>query len=649
MFSSLHKKSVHTNILLLVLGIISIGAAVWLYLDYRAIKNSFINEKRNTSKLIAKAIVDDIYEDMMEGRPDLVRYLMDDLSSIEAVEKIQIIRNNGKEQAFRDLKTIDAVREKIGQIPEEWYEVHDNFEGNSAEDVDTIEFKEAFKGFKEAWSSKPVFYFSDEGFSLTYLHPIIEKKECLSCHTQTGARGLIMVKTSLSDMQNLLSKNISIHLIFFLITLPMLGFLLSYLIKKSITGPLNKAVSVIARIEKSRNLSERISIDSEDEIGFLADGFNSLLGTLEGREVENEELLKVIEKGKKEWETTFDAIEDLISIQDKKGYILRVNEAFASKFGMSTHEAVGKEYYKLVYGLEKALSHLPHSMTLLDGKSHMVESFEPVLDANVSTTAFPLFGSNGLVATVSVIKDITEENLLKDKLIHSEKMSSLGNFVTGIAHEINNPLTGIMGFSQILMEVPVDKPVGEIKDKISKIYQEALRTQKILQGLLTFASVKKPKWNKMDMNAVINDTVDLKEYGRMEDFKLVLDLEEELPTTMGDFFLLQQVFINLVNNAIYAAKEKGATPTVIIKTSHVKNIIRVEVSDNGIGIAEDVIDKVFDPFFTTKTVGDGTGLGLSICHSIVKDHHGWIEVRLVPQGGTSIIVDLPIIESKALS
>ncbi|TAN59728.1 response regulator, partial [bacterium] len=248
---------------------------------------------------------------------------------------------------------------------------------------------------------------------------------------------------------------------------------------------------------------------------------------------------------------------------------------------------------------------------------------------------------------VHVARDITNEKQLREQLFHSEKLSSVGKLVAGIAHELNNPLMGILGFSQILMDMPGDKKLDDVKDKLKKIYQESLRTARIVQNLLTFARSQKTEREFTDINDIIRRTLDLKEYSLgANKIKTAFELAPNLPNTMADPYQLQQVFINIINNAEDAMTDYNKSGRLEIKTRKNRNKILITFKDDGPGIPKNILKKVFDPFFTTKEVGKGTGLGLSITHGIVTEHGGAIDITVPEAGGALVTIELPIIEKE---
>ncbi|MCR4288474.1 MAG: ATP-binding protein, partial [Deltaproteobacteria bacterium] len=235
---------------------------------------------------------------------------------------------------------------------------------------------------------------------------------------------------------------------------------------------------------------------------------------------------------------------------------------------------------------------------------------------------------------------ITKERLLSQRLVHSDKLSSLGELVSGVAHELNNPLTGIMCYSELLMEEGLGDTVNA---KLRKVNDATLRCKKIIDNLLTFARWHKPERRYESINKVVRDAVELRSYQlRVDNIEVKLALDDTIPKTMLDPHQMEQVFLNLINNARDAIKEKGSLGVITVKSGLISGMITVLVEDTGAGIAEDAGDKIFDPFFTTKAVGKGTGLGLSISYGIVREHGGDIYASQRTGGGTVFVVELPV-------
>ncbi len=241
-----------------------------------------------------------------------------------------------------------------------------------------------------------------------------------------------------------------------------------------------------------------------------------------------------------------------------------------------------------------------------------------------------------------IIRNIEKEIELQRQLIQSEKLSTMGQLVSGVAHELNNPLTGIIGFSELLM-MEADKSI--YKD-LKRIQEEAARARRIVQNLLSFARMHKPEKTKIDINGIIKNVLELKAYEmRVDNIEIKCNLDQNLPVTMGDPHQLQQVFLNIINNAHQAITSVKRSGTMNIRTCKKETSIIIEFSDTGPGISKENLTRIFDPFFTTKEVGKGTGLGLSLSYGIIKDHGGTIQVVSEEDKGATFTIALPIIEN----
>jgi PAS domain S-box-containing protein len=257
------------------------------------------------------------------------------------------------------------------------------------------------------------------------------------------------------------------------------------------------------------------------------------------------------------------------------------------------------------------------------------------------TSGIPLFdGAGNLKGYVGIDKDVTERRQMQEQLIITDRLASVGELAAGIAHELNNPLTGVVGFSQLLMEKEMPE---DIRQDVQVVYQEAQRTSQVVKNLLTFARKHAAVKEKVNINEVINKVLELRAYEQnLENIKVKAHYDSALPEVMADYFQLQQVFLNIVINAEYFMKEAHNEGTLTITTEKVGNKIRASFADDGPGIAQENLGHIFDPFFTTKEVGRGTGLGLSICHGVIAEHGGRIYVESELGKGATFIVELPI-------
>lgn len=260
---------------------------------------------------------------------------------------------------------------------------------------------------------------------------------------------------------------------------------------------------------------------------------------------------------------------------------------------------------------------------------------------------------NLLIAVGSQISNATERALLYDEsrqayenlrrtqeqLLNSEKMAAVGQLISGVAHELNNPLTAILGYSQLLSGSGQMGPLGI--EYSEKLYKQAQRTHRIVQNLLSFARQHKPERLPTRINHILEDTLALRDYDlRMSNIRVHLNLAEDLPEMSADPHQLQQVFLNMVNNAVDAILESSEDGDLWVCTRADNDKVYVEFTDSGPGVQE--ASRVFDPFYTTKPVGKGTGLGLSICYGIVTEHGGTIRVRNLAHRGASFTIELPL-------
>jgi two-component system NtrC family sensor kinase len=315
--------------------------------------------------------------------------------------------------------------------------------------------------------------------------------------------------------------------------------------------------------------------------------------------------------------------------------------------------------YEAGYGEQDLLGHPLAEMVPAARRAIFAEAFErtlegaaldnleiPVVRGSGSPGQFSISLSpmrdeqGGINSIVAVMTDITDAADLQAKMMHTEKMAALGQLVSGVAHEVNNPLAAIVGFTDLLLENP--EIPEQAKEELQVILQEAQRTRVIVQNLLSFARQMPAQREPVQVNSVMQQTLKLRAYDLSNHgVELVERYAEALPLILGDAHQLQQVFLNILNNAYDAVQETGRHGRIEIETADRSGQLEICFRDNGPGISHP--DRIFDPFFTTKEVGKGTGLGLSICYGIVRAHRGEIIARNNTDGtGCTFVVRLPI-------
>jgi len=240
---------------------------------------------------------------------------------------------------------------------------------------------------------------------------------------------------------------------------------------------------------------------------------------------------------------------------------------------------------------------------------------------------------------ITIVRDITERKRMQEQLMVTDRLASIGELAAGVAHEMNNPLTGVIGFSQLLLEKEIP---DDIKEDIAIINHEAQRTAEVVRNLLTFArkhvNIKQP----VNINSVIANVLRLRAYEqKVSNIKAITRLSPDLPEVMANSFQLQQVFLNIVLNAEHFMTESHGKGNLTITTEPVGGNVKISFSDDGPGIKKKDLRRIFDPFFTTKDVGKGTGLGLSICHGVITEHGGKLYVESEYGKGATFIIELP--------
>jgi two-component system, NtrC family, sensor kinase len=336
--------------------------------------------------------------------------------------------------------------------------------------------------------------------------------------------------------------------------------------------------------------------------------------------------------------------QSMILVVDTAGLVSYANRKCYQVGARGIGELVGNRLEEIV-----ALSHRRVLKNAFENtlEGHQINNLElPLvrggeLLGKFSANLSPMRDENGNVnSIVAVMTDVTDMATLQAKLVQTEKMAAVGQMVSGVAHEVNNPLTAILGFADLLLENS-DLPES-VREELQVIMQEAQRTKEIIQNLLSFARQNPVRQSKVQINQILRRTITLRAYDfTNRSIALIERFEEALPEVQGDAHQLQQVFLNILNNAYDAVCEANWEGQVIVETVCNAGNIEVRFRDNGSGIK--YIERIFDPFFTTKEVGKGTGLGLSICYGIMREHGGEISCFNNTDGpGATFLLRIPV-------
>ncbi|SNB48108.1 PAS domain-containing sensor histidine kinase [Geobacter sp. DSM 9736] len=459
----------------------------------------------------------------------------------------------------------------------------------------------------------------------------------------------------------------------------LLGAGSAYLIARQMTQPLTSLMEGVNIL--GSGVYQRIAPRGEDEIGRLAHAFNGMVENLERRDREKrqlEEQLRLAQqmKAKEEWERTFDTVPDLIAILDREQRIVRINRAMAEHLGVGKDEAAGRHCSELCPGCSSVYQEYERQTSKSAVQTEMRDEER---DRWYWVTLTPLSGnSRDMTELVYVARDISvrkkaeaEKRAMQAKLIQTNKMASLGLLVSGMAHEVNNPNSNIIFTAHLVAKAWQD--AGAVLDRyyeeegdfrigghyysqiretlpqhIAGITDNARRIEGIIKNLKDF--VRKGKadlGSEVDINSAISVAASLigNQIKRHTD-AFTLRLTDHLPRVKGNPQQLEQVFINLILNAVQALPGKKAGVTVATSLDAGNERIRVTIADEGCGMHPDVKANIFEPFFSTKLDYGGTGLGLAISKSILDEHGASIEIDSEPGKGTVVSILLPVSHQK---
>jgi len=297
-----------------------------------------------------------------------------------------------------------------------------------------------------------------------------------------------------------------------------------------------------------------------------------------------------------------------------------------------------------VHPKDKELIEKSINEALYEGKSYNIEYSIVLPDGSVrivhKKVTVTLDESGKPIRMVGTVQDITERRKMEEQLIITDRLASVGELAAGIAHELNNPLTSVIGFSDLLLQRDVP---DDVKKDLEVINREARRTAGVVRNLLTFSRKHAPEKQPVNINKIIQTVLALRAYEQqVNNIEVNTSLTADLPEIMANAFQLQQVFLNIIINAEHFMVEAYRKGTLTITTERVGDIIKASLADDGPGIPKENLGHLFDPFFTTKEIGKGTGLGLSISYGIITEHGGKIYAESEPGKGATFIVELPV-------
>jgi PAS domain S-box-containing protein len=454
------------------------------------------------------------------------------------------------------------------------------------------------------------------------------------------------------------------------------GLLVAFFMGRALNVSIRKLILGIKEVAKG-DLSYRVRLGMSDEIGQLADAFNKMaddLGASRRREQEKaaalaEEVVRrehievLLRQNEAYLRTIFDSVRTGVMLVDQETHVIvDANPMVVKMFGKPKEQIVGALCHAYVCPAQQGKCPITDLGQTVDNAERIFVTSSgarvPVLKTVLPVTINDRKLLLESFADVTELKAAEKElqfayDQLRDaqaQLLQTAKMASLGQMAGGVAHEINNPLTGVLNNVQLIKMLAQDRKEFNMKDfddLLAAIEASAVRCKNITQSLLNFSHTSHGVFQDVSMNEVMEKVVALIEQElRLQNVTIRKELDPDLPLIKGDSQLLQQVVFDLISNGKWAVQKKaeGKGGEIILKTRHDRqnNVVMFSVGDTGIGISRENQEKIFEPFFTTKDVGEGTGLGLSLVFNIIKAHEGTIEIESEVGQGTTFKISLPV-------
>lgn len=375
---------------------------------------------------------------------------------------------------------------------------------------------------------------------------------------------------------------------------------------------------------------------------------------------ERKQFENLLQKHQEEWEKSFDAIADIITILDKDMNIVRANKAAHKFFDVKHGALIGEKCHKVFSGFSEPSLICPDLATLSDAANHSAEITHDILKKTFQVTTAAVIDGKRIDHIVHIAKDITEQKKLEEKLFHANKMEAIGNLAGGIAHDFNNILSAILGFAELSQfKLPAD---SSVRKDIDHIIVSGRRAAKLVQQILTYSRKQKVYFQPISPHLCIEEALRMLRSSLPSTIEIQEELDQECGRIMADPTTIHQIIVNLFTNALHAMEDQKGTLTIKLYCKEIGTEKTIEetqvpagpyvvlaVTDTGCGMDRATRERIFEPFFTTKGVGKGSGMGLAVIHGIIHDLKGFVSVESVPKKGSTFFVYIPKLNTEATS
>lgn len=487
----------------------------------------------------------------------------------------------------------------------------------------------------------------------TFIVPIKNQPICQQCHqTKEPLRGALLLSLDQGGMERFLGAQTQKFILFFGFLTISIVLIVALIVNRLLLRPLTRIQQGAEAIARGK-FSHRIPVESNDEVGNLARHFNEMAETLESlfkrineRQQEIESQYDLISRSRREWQETFDCITDPMVVMSKDCTIHQANKAFRKMFEaqMESFDGLQKKRDRSCHKVFGTcfLSQCPHKRVMHEKTPIIHEVEYPHLNTIFEVSVFPYYRSEDqFEGSIIILKDVTQKKEQERRAILRERLSTIGQTVSSVAHEINNPLAtigvSVEGLLKRVRDSRFDPVLFENYLKIIK--DEIARSQKITSSMLSFVRQKDHLKEELDIHEILNKTIEMLRFQeKLNGIEVLRDYSQEIGKFCGYEGELRQVFLSILSNAIEAMGEKGR---LIIETANLGNKVSIRITDTGPGILPGHLEKIFAPFFTTKSDRGGTGLGLFIAKKIIEENGGEIGVISEMGRGTTFTITLP--------